>query len=201
MKQFFATCPRGLEQVLAAELAALGAREVETVEGGASFRGDLTLCYAVNLESRIASRVLRRVSEARYRSEHDIFDAARALPWTQHFDVGRTIRVNVSAVKSPVRSLDFVTLRVKDARLVLTHRRQSDLPLTPVERDVFSAGQWYLQRLRFERDAAGAVSGMRASSGRTTRNITATYPAAHNEVPIAAATPSARATWSSATRR
>jgi putative N6-adenine-specific DNA methylase len=115
MERYFATCPRGLEQVLAAELAALGAREAKTVEGGASFGGDLALCYKTNLESRVASRVLRQVGEARYHGEHDIFEAARALPWTQLFDVSRTIRVNVSAIKSPVRSLDFVTLRVKDA--------------------------------------------------------------------------------------
>ncbi|HEY7673994.1 MAG TPA: THUMP domain-containing protein [Burkholderiales bacterium] len=115
MERFFATCPRGLEQVLAAELAKLGAHDVEAVDGGAAFAGDLALCYAVNLESRVASRVLWQVGQARYRSEHDIFEAARALPWAQHFDVSRTIRVNVSAIRSPVKSLDFVTLRVKDA--------------------------------------------------------------------------------------
>ena len=115
MERFFATCPRGLEQVLAAELAALGARDVQAVDGGAAFAGDLALCYAVNLESRVASRALWQVGRARYRSEHDIFDAARALSWAQLFDVGRTIRVNVSAIRSPVKSLDFVTLRVKDA--------------------------------------------------------------------------------------
>ena len=115
MERFFATCPRGLEQVLAAELAALGAHAIKTVDGGAAFAGDLTQCYAVNLESRVASRVLWQVGDARYRSEQEIFDAARALPWAQLFDVGRTIRVYVSAIKSPVRSLDFVTLRVKDA--------------------------------------------------------------------------------------
>jgi putative N6-adenine-specific DNA methylase len=115
MEKFFATCPRGLEQVLAAELAALGARDVQPVDGGAAFAGDLALCYAVNLESRVASRALWQVGRARYRSEHDIFDAARALSWAQFFDVGRTIRVNVSAIRSPVKSLDFVTLRVKDA--------------------------------------------------------------------------------------
>jgi putative N6-adenine-specific DNA methylase len=115
MEHYFATCPRGLEQVLAAELAALGASGVVAVDGGAAFAGDRALCYAANLESRVASRVLWQVGQARYRSEHDIFDAARALPWARHFDVGRTIRVNVSAIRSPVRSLDFVTLRVKDA--------------------------------------------------------------------------------------
>jgi len=115
MEKFFATCPRGLERVLADELAALGGSAVTPVDGGASFSGDLALCYSANLESRVASRVLWQVGQARYRGDHDIFDAARALPWTRLFDVGRTIRVNVSAIKSPVKSLDFVTLRVKDA--------------------------------------------------------------------------------------
>src|SRR5262245_13258647 len=115
MERFFATCPRGLEQVLVAELAALGARETQAVDGGVSFAGELALSYAANLESRVASRVLWQVGAAPYRSEHDIHDAARALPWPRLFDVRRSIRVDVAAIRSPVRSLDFVTLRVKDA--------------------------------------------------------------------------------------
>ncbi len=115
MEHFFATCPRGLEPVLVGELEALGARDEKAVDGGAAFTGDLALCYSVNLESRVASRVLWQVGAAPYRSEHDIHDAARALPWPQLFDVSRSIRVNVAAIKSPVKSLDFVTLRVKDA--------------------------------------------------------------------------------------
>ena len=115
MEKYFAPCPRGLERVLADELAALGAGNVTPVEGGAAIGAELALCYAANLESRVASRVLWQVGSARYRTEHDVFEAARALPWPQHFDVRRTLRVNVSAIKSPVKSLDFVTLRVKDA--------------------------------------------------------------------------------------
>ena len=115
MEQFFATSPRGLERVLADELAPLGARDVRPVDGGVAFTGDLALCYAANLESRVASRVLWQVGHAPYRDEHGIFDAARALPWPRLFDVRRTIRVNVSAIRAPLKSLDFVTLRVKDA--------------------------------------------------------------------------------------
>jgi putative N6-adenine-specific DNA methylase len=63
----------------------------------------------------VASRVLWQVGHAGYRTEQEIFSAARALPWPRLFDVRRTIRVNVSAIKSPVKSLDFVTLSVKDA--------------------------------------------------------------------------------------
>jgi putative N6-adenine-specific DNA methylase len=115
MERFFATCPRGLERILAEELAVLGARDPAPVDGGVAFGGELALCYAANLESRVASRILWQVGHARYRTDRDIFDAARALPWPRFFDVHRTIRVNVSAIKSPVKSLDFVTLRVKDA--------------------------------------------------------------------------------------
>ena len=115
MEKFFATSPRGLERALADELVALGARDVNPVDGGVAFGGDFALCYATNLESRIASRVLWQVGHTRYSSERDIFDAARALPWPRHFGVRRTLRVNVSAIKSPVKSLDFVTLSVKDA--------------------------------------------------------------------------------------
>ena len=115
MEAFFAPCPRGLERVLADELTALDAQDVQTVDGGASFSGAMRLAYAVNLQSRVASRVLWRVGVAPYRSEHDVYAAARELPWNRWFDVRRTIRVNVTAIRAPVKSRDFVTLRIKDA--------------------------------------------------------------------------------------
>jgi len=115
MEHFFAPCPRGLEAVLAQELATLGAAGVEAADGGAHFAGPMRLCYRANLESRIASRILWRVATAPYRSEDDIYRAALALEWPVWFDVGNTIRVNVAAVRCPLKSLDFVTLRIKDA--------------------------------------------------------------------------------------
>jgi len=115
MERFFATCPRGLEPVLLEELTALGAQEAAAVDGGVRFAGEFALCYAVNLESRVASRILWQVAHAPYRSERDIFETVRSLPWIEWFTVDRSIRVDVSAIKAPVKSLDFVTLRVKDA--------------------------------------------------------------------------------------
>jgi len=115
MEKFFASCPRGLEAVLATELAALGAATPSVVDGGVAFGGALALCYAANLESRLASRLLLQVGQAAYRDEHDLYEAARALPWPRWFDVGQSIRVNVAAIRSPLKSLDFATLRIKDA--------------------------------------------------------------------------------------
>ena len=115
MESFFATSPRGLEELLAKELAGLGAREPRAVPGGVAFAGDLSLCYAANLRSRLASRILWRVSQGEYRNEDDLYRLARDLPWQKYFGVDRTIRVAVSAQKSPLKSLDFATLRIKDA--------------------------------------------------------------------------------------
>lgn len=114
-QQYFAPCPRGLETVLADELKALGAADILPTDGGVGFAGDLALCYRANLHSRIASRILWRLSEQSYRSEEDIYRAALAINWPEWFDVDQTFRVKVSAIRCPLRSLDFVTLKIKDA--------------------------------------------------------------------------------------
>ena len=115
MENFFAPCPRGLEALLAQELAALDAADVKAADGGVHFVGPYGLCYRANLESRIASRILWRVGEAPYGSEEDIYRAALALDWPAWFDVRNTLRVNLAAHRCPLKSLDFVTLRIKDA--------------------------------------------------------------------------------------
>jgi putative N6-adenine-specific DNA methylase len=112
---FFASCPRGLEAVLVNELTSLNASHLLAVDGGVHFKGPLELCYAANLHSRVASRVLWRVARAAYRNETDIYEQCHRLPWPTWFDCQRTLRVNVSAIKASVKSLDFITLRIKDA--------------------------------------------------------------------------------------
>jgi putative N6-adenine-specific DNA methylase len=114
-ERFFAPCPRGLEALLAAELQSLGASQAEPTAGGVAFAGNLETCYRANLWSRLASRILWRIAEFDYRSEDDVYAAARAVDWFNLFDVNRTLRVNVTAQKSPLKSLEFVTLRIKDA--------------------------------------------------------------------------------------
>jgi putative N6-adenine-specific DNA methylase len=112
---FFAPCPRGLEPVLVTELEQLGASFVSRRDGGVQFQGDWDICYRANLESRIASRILWRVAEEPYSRETDVYEAAHALPWKEWFSPALTIRVNLAAIKCPLRSLDFVTLKIKDA--------------------------------------------------------------------------------------
>jgi putative N6-adenine-specific DNA methylase len=115
LSSYFATCPRGLEPLLAEDLAGAGAHDVKVVPGGASCRGELDTAYRINLESRIATRLLWRIAGADYRSETDIYRLAYNVAWDKLFSVDRSIRVYVTAIRSPLKSLEFATLKVKDA--------------------------------------------------------------------------------------
>lgn len=115
IEQYFATCPRGLEGALAEELRVLGGQEVEVTGGGVGFAGPMTVCYAANLHSRLATRVLLRVSAGKYTSEEDVYQGALAVYWHKWFEASRTIAVKVVAQDSPLKSLKFITLRIKDA--------------------------------------------------------------------------------------
>jgi putative N6-adenine-specific DNA methylase len=112
---FFASCPRGLEELLLQELKTFNAENTHGVPGGVSFSGSWEICYRANLWSRIASRILWRVADFSYRNETELYAAARAVAWPRYFSVQKKIRVNVTAQKSPLKSLEFATLRIKDA--------------------------------------------------------------------------------------
>ncbi|MGE5493672.1 MAG: THUMP domain-containing class I SAM-dependent RNA methyltransferase [Actinomycetota bacterium] len=115
MNTYFATCPRGLENLLVDELTAVGAQKAQAVPGGVQFAGDWSVCYRANLESRLATRILWKVAQGAYTREEDVYRLAMAQRWHELFDLSRTFRVLTTATKSPLRSIDFVTLRVKDA--------------------------------------------------------------------------------------
>ncbi|MDR0770611.1 MAG: THUMP domain-containing protein [Burkholderiales bacterium] len=112
---FFAPCPRGLENALTAELSLLGAVAPQTLSGGVVFHGDLSLAYRVNLESRLASRVLWHVAKQPYQNEQDLYTITYDIDWSRLFSAERTLRVDLTATRSPLTSLSFATLRIKDA--------------------------------------------------------------------------------------
>ena len=113
--QYFATCPRGLEALLSDELKAQQARNVLVTDGGVSFMGDLGVCYRSNLHSRLATRILMQVGRGKYATEDDLYQAAYKLNWPNLFDVKHDFMVKVTGVKCPLKSLEFATLRIKDA--------------------------------------------------------------------------------------
>ena len=112
---YFASCPRGLEDILIQELAQINASEIQKTDGGVSFSGSLETLYRANLSSRIATRILCRVRVGSYIKEDDIYEAALSVPWTDLFDISKTIKVSTTGIKCPLKSIDFMTLRIKDA--------------------------------------------------------------------------------------
>jgi len=120
MASFFCPCPRGMEAALAEELGEIAQRSTtmrvhNEVPGGVHCSGVLLDAYRINLHSRIASRVLLRMGQRSYNNENDIYDLVLEQPWEDWFSVNHTIRVDVTAVKSPLKSLEFTTLKIKDA--------------------------------------------------------------------------------------
>ncbi|MEO6117444.1 MAG: class I SAM-dependent RNA methyltransferase [Methylotenera sp.] len=164
--RYFATCPRGLEQLLADELALVGAKSIKPTDGGVSFDGDWSVCYAANLHSRIATRILWQVTRGKYLNEEDLFEAAYKLDWSQWFDVKHDFMVKVTGVKCPLKSLEFATLKIKDAvcdkfRLAVGSRPYIDTKTPAVRIHAYLAAEEY----QFYLDTSGAALYQRGNRG------------------------------------
>jgi putative N6-adenine-specific DNA methylase len=112
----FLPCAAGVETLLAEEVQALlPAARVETRRGGVSLIGDLDAVMLLNLHSRLAQRVLIQLTEGPYFDEQALYALACRVDWTQWITPHQTIRVDTTAQRSPLQSLNFATLRIKDA--------------------------------------------------------------------------------------
>jgi len=111
----FAPCPRGLEKALAQELNRLGASDVDAVGGGVMFDARADQIVTLNKASRLASRILIKLVNRRYRTDKDLYKIAHAFAWEDWFDEHQTLRVDTNAVRATIGNLNIATLRVKDA--------------------------------------------------------------------------------------
>lgn len=110
----FAPCPQGLEEALAAEMQALGFDDAQPARAGCRFHADWTGVLRANLYSRLATRILVQVAHGPVRHEDDILELAQDTPWERWFGAEQTLRVDTSAIRSPMQSLQYCNLRAKD---------------------------------------------------------------------------------------
>jgi putative N6-adenine-specific DNA methylase len=119
MASLFLPCAGGAETLLADEVRRITGptvgKTVETTRGGVWVDGDERTAMALNLESRLAQRVLWPLVDGPYRDEHDLYDLGRRVDWLKWITPQNSLRVDVNAVRSPLRSLNFAALRIKDA--------------------------------------------------------------------------------------
>ncbi|TLM61518.1 MAG: RNA methyltransferase [Deltaproteobacteria bacterium] len=112
---YFATTARGLEEILAGELQALGVVEVRPVPGGVHFRGDRTDGYRACLWLRTANRVLQPVATFACASADQLYEGVRNCPWEGFLTPGMTLALDASVRDSALTHSRFAALKGKDA--------------------------------------------------------------------------------------
>ena len=114
-RRYFASTPRGFEDLLAAELATLGATEVRQDAGGVHFAGDLATGYLACLRSRLAERVLLLVHRFKADNSDELYAGVREVLWREHLDLNSSFAVDVTSRHRAFAHTHFAALRVKDA--------------------------------------------------------------------------------------
>ena len=112
----FLPCAQGVAPLLSDECKRLlGAAQVREQRGGVTVSGDEATAMQLNLESRLAQRVLWPLAHGPYRHELELYELARSVDWRAWITPRQTLRVDTTAQRSPLKSLNFATLRIKDA--------------------------------------------------------------------------------------
>ncbi|MBI2921039.1 MAG: RNA methyltransferase [Planctomycetes bacterium] len=130
---YFAACGRGFEPVLAEELRALGARDLEERRGGVAFAGDKSLGYASCLWLRSAIRVQEQIFRRPCQGPDALYDAVRDVDWSRFLDLRRTLAVDASVRDSEVTHSGYAALTVKDAIVDQFRHRTGDRPSVDTE--------------------------------------------------------------------
>ena len=116
--QLFLPCAAGVEDLLAQEvhrLTGLAGDDLMVARAGVFARAGWRDAMQLNLHVRLAQRVLVQLSHTPYRNEHDLYQAASAVAWENWFTPRQTFKIETTAQHSPLTSLNFATLRIKDA--------------------------------------------------------------------------------------
>lgn len=111
----FATCARGLEPILARELAGISAEQIQPGRGGVAFMGDLETVYRANLWLRTAVRVLRPVREAEVPNPDALYEFVRSVNWSELMTPDHTLAVDCNVRDSGITHSQYAARRVKDA--------------------------------------------------------------------------------------
>jgi putative N6-adenine-specific DNA methylase len=126
----FATTAKGLEDLLINEIKQYNGNSIIKTNGGVQFNANLETIAALNLHSRIASRFMIQVGFDNYQSEKDIYKVAYNINWEDFFNYNQSIKVVTNAIGSPLKSLNFINLKIKDAicdKFVSKYQKRPDV--------------------------------------------------------------------------
>ncbi len=112
---FLASVPRGLADLLAKELTALGAGDVRERATGVAFCGTLETAYRACLQARLANRVFLELARFEAQSAESFYAAAREIDWSQHLGPRATLACDFSGRHPSITHSHFGALKLKDA--------------------------------------------------------------------------------------
>ncbi|MFT5034271.1 MAG: putative N6-adenine-specific DNA methylase [Litorivivens sp.] len=113
--QLFLPCAAGVEELLAAEVHRITGIAGRSWRAGVQLQGSWREAQQLNLHSRLAQRVLIELQHKPYRNEQDLYNAASEVAWEIWFTPKQTFKIEVTAQHSPLTSLNFAALKIKDA--------------------------------------------------------------------------------------
>ena len=106
---------KGLEEILASEIIALGGNDVEIGRRAVSFTGDQGLLYRANLWLRTASRVLMPIASFRAGDADEVYEQVKKIDWEQYMDLNTTFSIDATVYSETFKHSRYVTYKVKDA--------------------------------------------------------------------------------------
>lgn len=115
MPIFYASCPRGLPDALELELKELGLHVKDKDMGGVFFDSNWEGCYKANLQSRLASRILKPVHDFTAYQPEELYGQIMRHDFTKYIDPNQTFTIDASTRDSMMRDQRFVAMKVKDA--------------------------------------------------------------------------------------
>lgn len=114
-RQFFATCPKGIESLLADELRQLGAEMVKETRAGVAFEGPPATGYRACLWSRLASRILLPLTSFPAPTPEDLYAGVKTIAWKEHLNAEGTLAVDFTTSQSAITHSHYGALKAKDA--------------------------------------------------------------------------------------
>jgi len=113
--QLTATTYAGLEEVLAEELIALGADEVQVLRRAVRFEGDIRMIYRANYALRTALKILVPIKTFKVFKVDDLYQQALKIRWEDYFDTSQTFAVQGTVFSDLFNNSMFASLKLKDA--------------------------------------------------------------------------------------
>jgi len=113
--EFFATCGRGLEGLLADELRALGAARIRPLSNGVAFFGSIADGMRACLWLRTASRVLLIIGRVPAADSDTLYNSMYQIPWEKHIDAESSFAIDAYGRNDNLRNSQFIAVRSKDA--------------------------------------------------------------------------------------